>query len=461
MKGDFSRITNLMTFDKHYSLVLMQQGRVHLDSDWNAQALVQWFAIQNLAQDLIGPHGGRKDSFKIEPVQGDNNDLRIIRGRYYIEGMVCENDYGPVSYLHQRYYSSPPSLETGTKYLVYMHSWYRHITSVEDGYIREVALGGPDTTTRLQNMWQVKVKPVTDDELQSIYNEYPDRPPSLKELYGGFLKLIGVDRNPEKARLKAKAKKSNNEDDLCIVSPESRYRGAENQLYRVEIHQSGAACTAATGDNCATFKWSRENGSVVFPIREIRGDTIIVEHLGRDTRFGLIEGDWVEVVNDDYELTDDTNEYPVANLLQVIEIKRDTLQVKLSGETQLSDDESKHPLLRRWDHNGDGEGAIGGALKVVEDKWIELEDGIEIKFSNSGANQADSSLYKSRDWWWITARTATGDIEWPLDDNDDPLPLEALDHGHRYAPLAIIQFYADGTVPLNEDLRRKFKRFWV
>ena len=35
MKGDFSR----QTFDpkKHYSAVLMQQGRVQLDADWNEQ----------------------------------------------------------------------------------------------------------------------------------------------------------------------------------------------------------------------------------------------------------------------------------------------------------------------------------------------------------------------------------------------------------------------------------------
>ena len=39
MKGDFSR----RTFDpqKHFSRVLMQQGRVQLDADWNEQAAIQ------------------------------------------------------------------------------------------------------------------------------------------------------------------------------------------------------------------------------------------------------------------------------------------------------------------------------------------------------------------------------------------------------------------------------------
>ena len=91
MKGDFSRITNLLTGDEHYSVVLMQQGRVQLDSDWNAQALIQWFRIQNLAQDLIGEHGGRGENFIIAPPDTNNNDFKIRGGRYYIKGMVCEN----------------------------------------------------------------------------------------------------------------------------------------------------------------------------------------------------------------------------------------------------------------------------------------------------------------------------------------------------------------------------------
>ena len=35
------------------------------------------------------------------------------------------------------------------------------------------------------------------------------------------------------------------------------YRGVENQLYRVEVHRGGDA-------EEATFKWSRDNGSVEF-----------------------------------------------------------------------------------------------------------------------------------------------------------------------------------------------------
>lgn len=446
MKGDFSRITNLLTFDKNYSLLLMQQGRVQLDSDLNAQALIQMFHLQDLTRDLFEEHGGRRDSFAIQ--SGSANDFIFADGRYYINGMVCKNEYGQRTFYNQPDYSPPAefSFQSGPKYLVYLHAWIRHITSVEDGYLREVALGGPDTATRLKNIWQVKVKELEVDVVDP------------KSDYGEFLDLIEVDRDREKGRLTAQAKRPDDEDDLCIVSPESRYRGAENQLYRVEIHRSGSAYTPNNPDNFATFKWSRENGSVVFPIREVNGDTVTLEHLGRDDRLGLNEGDWVEVVDDDYERANGANEFPVENLLRVEEINRDTMEVTLSADPQRGSDETKHPLLRRWDHAG--EEANGGALNLIEDEWIELEDGVEIMFTSNTQEDPDAVPYVTRDWWWITARTETGDVEWPLNDSGEPLEIEPLDHGNCYAPLAIIEFNTDGTLASNDDLRRTFKQLW-
>jgi hypothetical protein len=54
MKGDFSRDS----FDpiRHFSRVLMQQGRVQLDADWNEQQSIVLHFLRTLARDLIGPH---------------------------------------------------------------------------------------------------------------------------------------------------------------------------------------------------------------------------------------------------------------------------------------------------------------------------------------------------------------------------------------------------------------------
>src|SRR5260370_24977790 len=89
MKGDFSRIT----FDpaKQFCRVLMQQGRVQLDADWNEQAAIVLHEIRSLARALIGPYGGSGDAFKITP--GDADPLfKITAGTYFVDGIQCRSD---------------------------------------------------------------------------------------------------------------------------------------------------------------------------------------------------------------------------------------------------------------------------------------------------------------------------------------------------------------------------------
>ena len=85
--GDF-------TFDPfHYrdgvSRVLIQQGRVQLDSDANEQTETMLRFLRGLGRDVIGPHGGVGDSFLIELIAGPPVELRIRRGEYYVDGIRC------------------------------------------------------------------------------------------------------------------------------------------------------------------------------------------------------------------------------------------------------------------------------------------------------------------------------------------------------------------------------------
>src|SRR6185436_17563316 len=103
MKGDFTR----MTFDpaKHYTRVFEQQGRVQVDSDFNEMNDIHRYFLRRLAADLIGPHGGVGNGFKIGGAKDANNndvlrDFEIALGHYYVEGVLCEND-GAVLYTKQ------------------------------------------------------------------------------------------------------------------------------------------------------------------------------------------------------------------------------------------------------------------------------------------------------------------------------------------------------------------------
>ena len=160
MKGDFSR----RTFDpeKYFSRVLMQQGRVHLDADWNEQAAIQLHLLRTLVQDIVGPHGGPADSFMIRSAR---RSFRIMPGHYYVGGILCELDH-PVLYAKQPNLPLVPGMNDDGVYLAYLDVSERHVSYLEDEQgdepgIREVALGGADTATRAKVVWQVKLEAVS------------------------------------------------------------------------------------------------------------------------------------------------------------------------------------------------------------------------------------------------------------------------------------------------------------
>lgn len=463
MKGDFTRDT----FDlrKHFSRVLLQQGRVLLDADWNEQAAILLHYLRALAADLIGPHGGPGDSFKITtqasaipllsipspipllPWKGretlEPGDFYIAGGHYYAAGLLCENEARAITYTTQPYRPglSPLKAKAGSHYLIYLDAWERHVTWVEEPTLREVALGGPDTATRAQVVWQVQALALTATEANDI----------AAASYNGFLDLLAKKNlyQAGNSQLKAKGKENPQaETEPCLAPPDARYRGQENQLYRVEIHQGGDAKTA-------TFKWSRDNGSVVYPLVSLQGAVATLEHLGRDDRFRLAEGDWVELVD---QWTDLQGEPGL--LVQVQKIDPAALTVTLSRPADATPDlpdydaaraSASHPLLRRWDHRA-GDPRLGGltlrqgAATVQEGRWLTLENGVQIWFNPGGT-------YCLGDSWLIPARTATGDVEWPgAEGAPELVPCRRVEHA--YAPLALVTVGANGNLNVTRGLRR-------
>jgi hypothetical protein len=228
----------------------------------------------------------------------------------------------------------------------------------------------------------------------------------------------------------------NVEEDPRIIGSESRYRGPENQLYRIEIHHGGVA--AADPAVSATFKWSRDNGSVIFPIADIDETWVSVAGLGRDDKLDLHIGDWVEVVDDAYLAR--AAAHP---LLQVAEVDVPGRRVRLSGESHhdVGRSSNRHPYLRRWDQRA---GEARGAQQIIEGHWIDMEDGLQVWFAPDGE-------YRTGDYWVVPARSLTGDVEWPRDVSGSPL-LEPPDGiSYHYAPLAWITDPADRPTDLREE----------
>jgi hypothetical protein len=459
MKGDFSR----QTFDplKHYAGVLMQQGRVQLDADWNEQEAIQRRRTQIEARDVIGRCGAPRDDAGFEITLAANK-LTIGSGRFYVDGLLAECETAGLAYESQKDFLDAPDWqaalkEAGANYgLVYLDVWERHITPLEDRLLREVALGGPDTATRVKTISQVRVLPLVAVGDSALYRNLDAQRGDLQAKLADLV-ASGDDTTEVKAqldmieaqigeleakppcdapfdewdalvadpdrRLNARSQPPTNVNGPCVVPPTAGYRRLENQLYRVEVHNAGPRATA-------TFKWSRDNGTVVTTVEKISGKDVIVHDLGPDDDLGFADGQWVELTDDALDLAGAPGQ-----LLQIDTITASQRRITLkAAPMQLAVgpngvDPDRHPKLRRWDQKK-GATATGVAMTAG---WIALEDGVEVQFS--------SANFRSGDYWTIPARTAS-ELEWPPFAIPNVAPEPQLPRGirHHYCRLAFIAF---------------------
>lgn len=434
MKGDFTRAT--FKPEKHYSGVRMQQGRVLLDADFNEQVDIQAYLAGTAQRDMVGPCGGPQG------VDGDGNPLagfqieggaepRITHGRYYVDGILCEMEGEdgaataitgqpdlPVASLADLVWP-PPTAPAAGRYLAYLEVWQRHITALEDESIREVALRGPDTTTRARTVAQVKLLPLGSAGDESL--DCASEPTAWAKATA-----------PSSGRLRAKVEEEGEETSACEAPAGGGYRGLENQLYRVEVHSVKSSKEIAV-------KWSRENGSVAARWDRQEGNKLVVASAGRDQVLGFGPDDWVELTDDGRELRGEAG-----LLVQVIQVDGRELTIDPHGQTLTFADFKPVRKVRRWDMPGDT-GLVAVDLTAA-DHWIELEKGVQVAF--------EPGTYRVGDYWLIPARTATRDVEWPRA-GESPLPQ--LPHGirHHYCRLAVLDF--DGSTWTRvHDCRRLF-----
>jgi hypothetical protein len=419
-KGDFTRFT--FRPQKHYRQINNQQGRVGLDADWNEQAEITAYRSETEALDFVGPAGAPKHypGFGVSVAGVPSGDFKIGEGRFYVDGILCEND-AEILFTQQPDLPGAKALTAAGRYVVYLDVWQRHLTALDDPEIREVALGGPDTATRTKTVWQVKVAGNLGANVTCA-----SQPPPWK--------------NASTGKLSARAQPDAQSDKPCIVPPGAGYRRLENQLYRVEIHHEGSLA----GQD-ATFKWSRENGSITAGMGSIAGNTITLTTSRKDSALGFAPGDWIEIIDAGNELRGETG--TLVRITTVDDLVLTVDPTTVIGTLPSTLDLALHPKVRRWDSVG----AVAVSLPSTNDGFIPLEDGVEVKF--------EAGSYYTGDYWMIPARTALGNVEWPQVPGSSPSVPEAqrpLGIQHHFCRLAIIDVAANGAVTLSEDCRRLF-----
>jgi hypothetical protein len=434
MAGDYERFTFRPESD--IAGVLMQQGRVLLGSDWTELVDVFDRRFRAETMDIIGRAVVPRmtpDGFLIQVVGAD---LSIGRGRAYVDGLLAENhgagslEYDsslgethgqqPILYSAQPYFPNPPALPDGGQHLVYLDVWNRELTWLEKPDRIEKAVG-VDTVTQIQTVWQVKV----------LANVGPDITCSTPDAsIPGWMNLIA----PSSGRLTTAASGVPASSDPCIIPPNGGYRGPENRLYRVEIHNGGPL-------GVAQFKFSRNNASeVASPVKDTgaTGDTLLVVRIGRDAFLRFAPGDWVEITDDVQELAGAPGDMRQVSLVDEVSL---TITVKpaLPPGKYDATQPNRHTRVTKWDQKGkifDPLGnfvtdvdANGGLIPVPLSGSIMLEDGVQVTFS---ADPAGGSFHAA-DYWCFAARTVDASVE--LLDNAPPRGVL-----HHYARLAIVTF---------------------
>ena len=447
MYGDFSRLT--FSPEKHFSAVLLQQGRVMLDADVNELTAVLLRMQRLVLVDLIGPYAGpaREAGFAIDYDNGNPPRLAIGSGRYYVQGLLCELDATTAYHEQPCVALDPPPTERvlpDAPFLVYLRVWERQITAIQDPSLTEPALGGPDTAVRSKVVWEViattKFPPGSND----LISDWPAVDADCaRTRWESWERARATKPMPV---LRARAQGSVPDLDPATASSTDGYGGFENHLYRVEVHDGG---TPGEG-GAASFKWSRDDGAAMFPTASRSGCELTLASLVSNGTLELAAGDWVEVLDDQTVLCGDRHP-----LLRVSRIEPTKQLVVLEGHPpeHVASRPDLHPFLRRWDQretaSGDTHASfVDGVLAITEttigeDGWLELEHGVQIQFQRGGE-------YTAGDYWLIPARAASQDVEWPNSDlQPAALPPRGISYG--YAPLSIVD--ASGT---SHDLRSTF-----
>jgi hypothetical protein len=265
---------------QHYKAVVMQQGRVILDRDFNALQDIVNGRIAADALDEIGPCGTPDDGLAVSlPPAGHSVsasvsfsgphpwDFLVKPGTIYVGGQRVVFDtppaqQPPLSYFHQPDWIYPPdpfaqasaSFSFPRHEFVFLHAFEQEVGAVEDPDLLDVALGGPDTTQRVRLMRRIVRLGVTGTDCSTALAE------AVTD-WGrhGYLFDPATMRLLPQAALQVGFTSALSTSNPCDPVAQGGYLGAENQVIRVMIAGPG-------GGSGTSLLWGYDNASFLYRV---------------------------------------------------------------------------------------------------------------------------------------------------------------------------------------------------
>lgn len=252
---------------QQYRDVVMQQGRVFLEADWNEQQAIREDETIAELRDIIGSCGTPDDGYAV----GFNNlspnalpnEFSIGAGTMYVGGVRAFLPEGITfhaqpDWIDQALIGDPLlGSKTGSSRvteLICLLLREQEVSAVEDPDLKDVALGGPDTAQRKRLIQRVLRFPTQATDCAGAWDEA-----EKLWLERGFRFQSETMRLMPLATLQVGFVDSGTPPDPCEPAASGGYLEADNQLIRVKIVDND------------TLVWGYDNASFLYRV-EIGAD---------------------------------------------------------------------------------------------------------------------------------------------------------------------------------------------
>jgi hypothetical protein len=456
---DLSR--NATDFTKQYSSVRLQQGRVQTDEDANEQARIIEEDARRTRVDTIGAYGSPDDGFmpKDFSVVSGKPTFKLSAGKLYLGGLYLELGKDEFFHLQKDWLNfdeavhmpDPPADGTERIDLAYLEVWQQPVSATEDSELKEVALGGPDTSLRMRTIKRVRVIDNIDE------TECDD---AWAAAIAGMSDYDAIKDDMEfatDARLRVTYTAPTEPADLCSPGAAGGYLYHENQAIRVQMVSP------------THYTWAFDNACCLYRVQVTAandGTLTRIQMLNepRDAMHWPLQDTVVELLPWSAALT---------NGERIAELSGMLAKVTTSFNPDLGFFEIDTPVPgtfgTQWDSRSDKADFFDGSaeerfyyLRVWRRDETSSPAAIPIangQLGNTGLEVSfEPGTLRTNDHWIIAARTGSPNevVPWVLESADGAPP-----HGYKIyrAPLGLIRWTsAAGAVSgeLLHDCREPF-----
>jgi len=418
--------------ERQYRSVVLQQGRVSLESDWNEAWQIAAEEQRRQALDLVGPSGALGDGFRVAldmPKDGegdgdeddlDEDDFWVHAGTLYLGGIRAflprRLRFSRQEEWHDRPDETPEGKEKRRHEMVTLVVHEQEVGAEEDEALSDVALGGLDTAHRtrlIPRIGRLIVPPGGREEAyEEAHRHWRER---------GLRWDRAAGRLDSGARLQVHVSQP---DEVVGFEEAGGPAGVENQLIRVQITDDGRVV------------WGYDNASHLYRVAVGEGKKVILTRAPRDVFHYPKRNQAVEALLPAVKLADGQWIAAQTGFVTTLSEKYDPD----TGAVSLADD---LPAPYK------AAGADGTLFLRVWERVLELAPGQPLELVGTGlAVELTGESFPPGDYWTFSLRPGSAQYVFPARVRRDPQPP---DGPRRWAcPLALVSWGEGASV---KDLR--------